>query len=675
MLVQSIRLTNFKAFYGEHLVSFPAPSSRRNVYLLGGENGAGKTSIVQAVLLALYGVAAAGLPGMFTQGRDYRRRYEAWLAAARNAQARDERTDLVIVGVTFDAGSRQIEVKRSFWYSPSGKLEEELLEVREDVRDTTEMFAGDSAQDRVALFMPRHLAELIFFDGEQVRSQLGDDTGAVAGALDRLLDLEPVAKLLEDIKRLCRDRRAALLSDGQLEAMLRLEAQAAELETRRATAVQLSQQLVQEEDELASEVHRVQGALDDRLSGNAPLSSQHLEEELASLRTRRDNLRGRLGRHLGDWLYLAFAPDLVRAAASAVSTERELRKGRERHKIEQEAASAFADALIAKADLVLEGRFKDSLRALISDLQSETGEGADLAGEIAEATLSLIGDEELAWAETTAGNVLARSQDDAAFLAQDLLTVQARIAQLEEDKSGFGGHGLVDQLVVRLQQLNLEVSEVRARLRDVNSDLSEIEDRQTQITTGLSRLGQRAADSDEAAAWLAAAEHLSLGLEAYVSERRRLAVQRVEAALLRRLNELLHKRQLVRSVVISPDSYSVTLNGTRGRAIELPSAGEHQLVAMAFAAAILDCSDAPLPMFVDTPLARLDGSHRGNVVSRFWPRVGRQVFVLSTDEEVSGPLLDRLSAHVAQTYSVQHDDATGQSRVLQGSYFEAAANG
>lgn len=98
-------------------------------------------------------------------------------------------------------------------------------------------------------------------------------------------------------------------------------------------------------------------------------------------------------------------------------------------------------------------------------------------------------------------------------------------------------------------------------------------------------------------------------------------------------------------------------------------------MAMAFAAAILDCSGAPLPMFVDTPLARLDGSHRGNVIRRFWPRVGRQVFVLSTDEEVAGPLLERLTEHVAQMYSVEHDDATGRSRVLPGRYFEVAADG
>lgn len=671
MLVHDIRITNFKAFYGEHVISFPAPTRSRNVYLLGGENGAGKTSIAQAVLLALYGVGSAGLPGMFPAGRDFRRKYEAWLSAARNTQARDERTDLVTVGATFVAERRQVHVKRSFWYSASGKLEEELLEVREDAHEDTDLFAGDAAQDRVALWMPRHLAELIFFDGEQVRSQLGDDLGAVAGALDRLLDLEPVGKLLEDIKRLSRDRRAELLTDGQLQAMQRLESQSAELLTRRNDAEQRARHLTTEEATLTSEAYRVQQALDERLSGNAPLTSQQLELELRSLRERRDELRSRLGRQWGEWLYLAMAPDLVAAAEAAASAERELRKGRERHKIAEEATSSFAEILLTRAEHVLVASAAKTVRSLIADLQAQSGLGADLAGEVGGPSLNSLGDDVLALAEQAAGSVLRRDKDEAAFLAQDLLAVQGRIAQLEADRSGLGGRGLVDQLVSRLQTLNSELSEVRAKLVDVNAALREVEERQGQVTSGLNRLTQRAADSNDASVWLDSAEQLSLALTAYIAERRRLAIRRVERALLKRLQDLLHKRQLVKSVQIDPATYSVTLNGTRGRQIELPSAGEHQLVAMAFAAAILDCSAAPLPMFVDTPLARLDASHRDNVVSRFWPRVGRQVFVLSTDEEVAGALLERLHPHVAQTYAVDHDDATGRSRVRQGSYFES----
>jgi DNA sulfur modification protein DndD len=676
MLVREIRVTNFKAFYGEHVIAFPAPSRRRNVYLLGGQNGAGKTTVVQAVLLALYGVGAAGLPGMFSATRDFRRQYELWLAAARNGRSRDEQQDLVRVSVTFEVEESRVVVNRSYWYDAGGRLAEELLEIREDRGGDTELLSGEVAQERVAAWMPRHLAELIFFDGEQLPSQLRDDTGAVADALDRLLALEPVAKLLEDIKRLSRDRRGAVLSAGQNAAMQSLEEQSAELDQHSRQVGRTARDLSLEEASLVAELSRLQKLLDERLAGSAPLTSGQVDAELRSLRVRRDELRGRLGRQLGDWLYLALASDVLGPTEAAVASERELRRGRERSKIEQQATAAFGDLLLSHLESVLASDAAAVLRATVAELQAESWKSADQAqASHAETSLYALGDEELAWAEETASSLHRRDLQDCTYLARDLLDAQQRIADLEKSSSALGSHGLVDQLVTRLHALTAELSDVRTRLADVQQEQRELNERRGQLGGALRRLTQRADDSADATAWLEAADLLSSALVTYVEERRRLAITQVEQALLARLRDLLHKRQLVKSVAIDTVTYGVQLNGPRGRPVELPSAGEHQLVAMAFAAAILDCSTSPLPMFVDTPLARLDASHRENVATRFWPRVGRQVFVLSTDEEVAGSLLEQIRPFVAETYSVVHDDTSGESHVETGAYFEGVGLG
>lgn len=73
MLIKQLVLHNFRVFNGTHTIDL-APRKRphevnpRPIVLFGGLNGAGKTSILSAIRLALYGRLAFGLA---TQQQDY----------------------------------------------------------------------------------------------------------------------------------------------------------------------------------------------------------------------------------------------------------------------------------------------------------------------------------------------------------------------------------------------------------------------------------------------------------------------------------------------------------------------------------------------------------------------------------------------------------------------------
>lgn len=670
MLVRQINLHNFKAYRGTHTLNLAQPTRTANVYLFGGENGAGKTTLVQAVLLALYGVGASGLPGMPRQGRDFRRRYAEWLAAGRSVAARETQDDLVSVGVVLQDGDSWVDVKRSIWFRADGSVEEELLELREDRAKGSELYSGDDAQERVAIWMPRHLAELIFFDGEQVRSRLGDVTDSIADSLDRLLDLEPITKLTSDIARLSRDRRAALLSEGQVDVLDRWER---ELEALAGTirGGQLEErELRVQADDLEESLATVQAAIDERLSGSSPITTVQIDAELTSLRGRRDELRSRFGRGVGDWYYLGMFPDLVRGVSIELTSEQDARAGRERRKLQAEASDQFAARLLAGLPGRVPPAVVDEIERLTAQLRDELSAGADAcSSDEPSSGLEALSEEEVAAARSTAVNLDKRDVDDLRYLAQDLIAIQAEIGKLESRRLELTEQGAVDRLLVRAQELREGLSGLRIQLGAIELAGDERRDRVAELERSIARLTARAEDSESANRWLAAADLLTRGLQAYAGERRRLALAGVSVALLRRLKDLLHKQHLVTAVEIDPVTYETQLFGRGGRKVHLPSAGEHQLAAMAFGAAILDCSDAALPMFIDTPLARLDASHRTNVVKRFWPRVGRQVFVFSTDEEVRGPLFESLRPHIVETFVIVHDDQASESRIVTGEYF------
>ena len=63
MIINRVKLNNFRSYKGEVELNF-RPNNERNVVLIGGENGAGKSSIFEAIRLCLYGPATYKYKGI-----------------------------------------------------------------------------------------------------------------------------------------------------------------------------------------------------------------------------------------------------------------------------------------------------------------------------------------------------------------------------------------------------------------------------------------------------------------------------------------------------------------------------------------------------------------------------------------------------------------------------------
>ena len=63
MKIQKLKLCNFSSYEGENEFDFTV-NGNHSVVLIGGQNGAGKTSLFSAIKTALYGPLAFGYTGM-----------------------------------------------------------------------------------------------------------------------------------------------------------------------------------------------------------------------------------------------------------------------------------------------------------------------------------------------------------------------------------------------------------------------------------------------------------------------------------------------------------------------------------------------------------------------------------------------------------------------------------
>jgi DNA sulfur modification protein DndD len=137
---------------------------------------------------------------------------------------------------------------------------------------------------------------------------------------------------------------------------------------------------------------------------------------------------------------------------------------------------------------------------------------------------------------------------------------------------------------------------------------------------------------------------------------------------------LLHKTDLVHRVAIDTQTFSLSIYDPEGKPVPKHrlSAGEKQLLAIAFLWGLARVSGRQLPVAIDTPLGRLDSSHRNNLVERYFPSASHQVILLSTDTEIRKVEYEKLQEleAIAHSYLLKYDSAKHQTTVEKGYFWE-----
>ncbi|RBL87550.1 DNA sulfur modification protein DndD, partial [Streptomyces cavourensis] len=217
MHLHSLTLQDFGAYQGrQHLDLRVKP--KRPIILIGGLNGCGKTTLLDAIQLVLYG------PRARCSGRGSRA-YETYLRESINRGADSAKGAALRLefSITVEGRSRTYEVDRA--WALIGKNVRENLAVSIDGRyDAT---ISENWAEHVEEILPLEVASLFFFDGEKVE-QLADPeraAGVIEAAVHSLLGVRAVEQLRTDLLVLQRRQRLSSEDRGALEQLHDLKAQ------------------------------------------------------------------------------------------------------------------------------------------------------------------------------------------------------------------------------------------------------------------------------------------------------------------------------------------------------------------------------------------------------------------------------------------------------------------
>lgn len=97
------------------------------------------------------------------------------------------------------------------------------------------------------------------------------------------------------------------------------------------------------------------------------------------------------------------------------------------------------------------------------------------------------------------------------------------------------------------------------------------------------------------------------------------------------------------------------------------SAGEKQIFIMALYHGLSRLNKINVPYIVDTPFARIDKEHRGNILANFFTKLNGQILLLSTDEEIVGDYQKMISGILSNTFVLKHTPE-GNTQILKDTF-------
>jgi len=650
MIFLEISLENFGTYAGCNQLDV-RPDASRPIVLIGGTNGAGKTTILESILLCLHGKRALG-PSVA------RKEYEAHVASRIHVPpAGEERSSEAAVAVRFHHSESGVVheylVERRWYKTPSGRVREQLLLVRDE--EVVDDLPESAWQDFLDGLVPPGVANLFFFDGERIQALADDDSGdRLKDAIRRLLGLDLVAQLRADLSRYVgrNDLGEAAEARGRV-VSAQDECARAEDALRRLRTEQAA--LTVSREEVAGRAMRERERFA-RQGGMLAVERGKLEDDFEKAVALGGSSEARVRELVAGLLPFAICPAIAKDVSARIATEQALEEREIVLRHLEAAAAGLAENLVAR-----DGSDVAQVVAKLITGEAAVG-GADRIHDLTSAERALLADQ--------LRRVLSDLPRESAKLARELRKAEEQRTRTRELLDKAPDPSDVSELLEKLQRLDRELGAIDAELDGLASDLQRAEyeckvaeRERKRATEALARedgLADRVGHAVRAAAVLGEFEDRALSSK----------LDRIEVEAARFFNRLSRKGSLLSRVAIDADTFRVELR--RWDDAELPkerlSAGEKQLLAIALLWALARVSGRPLPVVIDTPLARFDRAHREQLLHEYFPVVSHQVVILSTDTEVDAAAAATLKPSTSRSFHLVHDDKLCRTTVQDG-YF------
>lgn len=700
MKISQIEIKNFRQYYNKVNIDL-YPNNDKNIIIIGGKNGYGKTNLLISIVWCLYGRQIEKIDNNFKQEIKKEKNYNSFMLQSLNSTAKRENVDTFSVSIVvseielpelnkLNSNSDSVIITRTFNVTSMN----ETLSIS-DTNSNMEIF--DDEADKINFIndyiIPIDAAKFVFFDAEKISEianlSIKEEGSFINDALGKILGLDIYDTLIEDIEFYIN----ALKKEG---ATKNLQEQIVDKEK----AIELTEidieKLEEENAEKLKEIDDLKKTIrqyDNLISqhskqGNSTFDRESILSEIEKLKAKEFELSEKFN-ELSEIIPLAILTGKLEEVSKHLEIQEKNSISQNTSKENAEKIENFIELLFNKppepenSTMSLKDKlfYYDKAKNLASELFASNGNYKELEFEhdLSNAEKNLISD--------AINLVNYQSKDLFETTIEEFNEVQIKLSELNKTLSKVDAD-LEDELILeyssKKETADYNITENNRKIGENNQQINKLKGDIVRLNQQLSVLVKKVDVNAQNKIKIKESQKYIDVLNLFLEEQKNKHKDSLEKTILSELKILMHKlgseensskfiEDVKVTILASGQGMKITLLDQDDNEIrkESLSSGEKQIYISCLIKAILNESIQSLPIFIDTPLGRLDEEHRDNITKKYYPALSEQVVLFSTNSEITPKRHKDISANISKSYLLFND---GANTNLKTGYFQGYEN-
>lgn len=661
MIIRSISLHNFRIYKGDVSLNFTVTDGK-NVILIYGENGSGKTTFLHALLWCLYGKMIIDVDDSIRKIVN-ENGYKSYLDSNLNNSIASYKAKDRTYSVTIEFGDisipsvpcKSLFIQRSYNY----ESKREAIDIQIDGHENElarqigyDLFIND-------FILNKDIARLFFFDSERVvniaEDQSTNEKIRLSNAYNQVLGVKKYEDLRTNLLNLRQKYTKAALSEKEQQKWNQLDDSIKKLEQEingKDTLIAEKRAILTSKKE---EYHSVSIQLLKEGSNVSVDDLNKAQKERANCETCNIQLRKKLNGFL-ELAPFAIAGSLLARTKEIVEHDHQIALSKDNFDKQNEVLGSIkAEITEYLNESSLDGPSMTNVKmGIYQILQQYTGKALDEEPQLN------IGKDEYDNFMSIYHHLRGTYQVELNNLIDDYKQNKIKIdklnrkihqAKVEESDAHIKG------LKAKSESLQSEIDTDEKELSAINQEIGSLQARLDKAKESAGKYEHKAKKLEKDIKKDKLAGQLVTELDAFLKSLKYDKKMSLENRMVRILNNLMHKQDFIGDVRIEDDgeALNIILIGSDGEEIKKNtlSKGEQQLYASALLQALVEESGIEFPVFIDSPLQKFDERHTKTIITEFYPNISKQVVLFPiVEKELSENEYRLLKPIVSQHFEI-----------------------
>jgi DNA sulfur modification protein DndD len=669
MRISELSLYNFRIYKNANVIDL-STNNEKNIIVISGKNGYGKTTFLMSLVWCLYGKNMSEVDEFYHEQIKNQGGYSKYIANSLNRLARNEGHTAFYVTLKFAdvdiqaIPCKEITIRRTYDIESSSPEKLELLFDGKENELISEYGAELFIRDFI---IPLESAKFFFFDAEKIVS------------LAEANDLEQRRELSKAYSEVLGIKKYEDLSNNLTELQIRYKKDSATIEDRKLLSSLQSQVEINEItlEDTANKIQELRETItqlqyDERLiqqkliNENNTITAEELQllqQRGSDIETELNEKRTRLNELL-DLAPFAIAGDML----TQVQEQAEKEKEKNDTQFQDEEVDAKTENILYELDQQ-RVKFELPIQPKISDFYNNSFRSLirkHFFNLIEEDKLEIKKIQDYNEAElydlNSLLNNLKQSYKSQFKLVNEAyngyVSERSNISKKLTDAESKSEDELIKSLREKQKDIQRKVSNLSIEIDQLNIKIGVISNEQTQIKSQISALAKKIDTADLYKDKDNLSKELVNELKVFIKEYKEAKKKSLEERILAGLDTLMHKK-VIKKVEVEMIDEHINIRILNAKGEEIPkeslSMGEKQLYATALLKALVEESNINFPVFVDSPMQKFDEDHAANVIKYFYPNISEQVVIFPIlKKELTQDEFKLLNKHISKCYLINN---------------------